>query len=100
MRDSFVSLIRETKEVTLELFASLQEQMQESRPTWLDDLSLFAPIPALKDAAETASANALKTNKYAGCLRAMRNRDVFPKAYLDPEVTTNTLIHNSFLICS
>ncbi|KAL8434543.1 hypothetical protein Efla_000059 [Eimeria flavescens] len=88
MRECFVSLIRDTKEVTLERFAQLQEELQETRPAWTDDLSLFAALPALKPAAEAAAAAANSQKiKHAGCLKAMRLRDDFSKAYLDPEAS-------------
>ncbi|OEH77061.1 dead deah box helicase domain-containing protein [Cyclospora cayetanensis] len=86
MREYFVSLIRDTKEVSLAVFADLQEQLQESPRTWAEDLPLFAPLPALQSVAEASKSKAVKS-KYAGCLTSIRNRDVFPKAYLDAEAS-------------
>ncbi|KAL8453441.1 hypothetical protein Emag_001814 [Eimeria magna] len=85
MREHFVYLVRETKELTMDKFAKLQEELQESRPTWTDDLSLFSPLPSLKPAADAAVASS-HNNKCVGCLRDMQARDIFAKAYLDPEV--------------
>ena len=85
MRECFVYLLRETKEISRQMFAELQQSLQESPRTWLDDLSLFAPLPALRAAAEGAKAPG-QQSKYAGSLAALRNRETFPKAYLDPEV--------------
>lgn len=90
MRSWFVSLIRDSKEISLEMFAELQEQLQDSRPLWVDDLHLFAEVPALKAAAGAAEAAAAAApandRKGSGSLKAMRDRDLFAKAYLDPEV--------------
>ncbi|KAL8270192.1 hypothetical protein Esti_005867 [Eimeria stiedai] len=92
MREHFVSLVRETKELTIDRFAQLQQELQESRPTWTDDLNLFSPIPALKRAADAANA---QNSRYVGCLRDMQARDVFAKAYLEPEVPN---AHNAYIM--
>ena len=92
MRESFVYLLRETKEISFEAFSSLQEDLQEVHASWVEDLIYFTPMKRLEQAAEQTKLKKNNEHKYRGTLKAIRDRDIFPRAYLDAEVCSIYLI--------
>ncbi|CDJ41656.1 DEAD/DEAH box helicase, putative [Eimeria tenella] len=89
MRAHFVYMVRESKEIDLEAFLNLQNEIQSFKSSWVSDLQLFRPIKGLEAAAAAtaaaAEADAAGSSSRQSALQHFRNLDVFPRDYLQPE---------------